>query len=153
MPVDIYIKREFKGINCRDSKIVKLVKAVCRRYKIKNILISIAVVDSRKIKILNLKFLRRKKNTDCLSFDLSLPKDKTKIFDIIVNGQLACKEAVKRGHSPQAELMLYITHGLLHNLGFDDHNTKDARKMHTLEDKILLQHGFGKIYDSNNIIF
>ena len=43
-----------------------------------------------------------------------------RIFDLIVNGELAAREAARRGHGAEAELALYITHGLLHNLGFND---------------------------------
>jgi rRNA maturation RNase YbeY len=70
-----------------------------------------------------------------------------KSFDIIVNAQKAVSEAKKRGHSPQAELALYITHGLLHNLGFDDLTAKKAKLMHRLEDEILQQQGFGRVYE------
>ena len=149
--VTVYIRREFKGINCPSQKIKKLVRAVCRRFNLKIVLVSIAVVDNKQIRKLNERFLRRKKNTDCLSFDLSQPKVFPKWFDIIVNGQLAKSEAAKRHHSAQAELALYITHGLLHNLGFDDHSISKAKIMHRLEDKILQQQGFGRVYESKNI--
>ena len=148
MSATVYIKREFKGIICPAKKINKVVKSICRRFKLKKVTVSVAIVDNKQIKKLNFRFLHRNKNTDCLSFNLSQPKVSPGLFDIIVNGQLAIKEALKRGHSPQAELMLYIIHGLLHNLGFDDHTKKAARKMHMLEDKILHQHGFGYVFES-----
>jgi len=66
---------------------------------------------------------------------------------LAVNGERAVSEAAKRGHSPQAEMALYVTHGLLHNLGLDDRLPKEAQKMHRLEDEILRQQGFGPVYD------
>jgi probable rRNA maturation factor len=148
--ITVYIKREFKGIVCPSQKIKKLVQSVCRRFNLKKVMVSIAVVDNKQIRKLNERFLNRKKNTDCLSFDLSQMGTSPKVFDIIVNGQLAKSQAAKRGHSAQAELMLYITHGLLHNLGFDDLSISDAKKMHRLEDEILQSHGFGQVYESKN---
>jgi probable rRNA maturation factor len=153
MPITVYIRREFKNINCPSQKVNKLIKAVCRRFHLKNVMVSIAVVDNNQIRKLNEKFLHRNKNTDCLTFDLSQSGVSPKLFDIIVNGQLAKSQAVKRGHSAQAELMLYLIHGLLHNLGFDDHSISQAKEMHRLEDEILQSQGFGQVYESKNIIW
>ena len=50
----------------------------------------------------------------------------------------------------EAELALYITHGLLHNLGFDDSTEMQAKKMHDTEDEILRQSGFGLVYNKSN---
>jgi probable rRNA maturation factor len=58
---------------------------------------------------------------------------------------MAAREANVRGHSGEAELALYITHGLLHNLGFDDSTKRQAAKMHRTEDEILQQFGYGHI--------
>jgi len=68
----------------------------------------------------------------------------------VVNAEKAVKEAKLRGHSAQAELALYITHALLHNLGFDDSTQVKAKKMHDTEDEILQQFGFGLIYNSGS---
>ena len=62
---------------------------------------------------------------------------------------MAVRQANQRGHSSEAELALYITHGLLHNLGFDDSTKKQARKMHETEDKILQEFGYGIVYNKS----
>ena len=69
----------------------------------------------------------------------------------MVNAELAARQADKRGHSTEEELALYITHGLLHQLGFDDLCPEDAEKMHDTEDAILQKLGFGIIYSRNKI--
>jgi probable rRNA maturation factor len=125
-------------------KFLKLIKSICKQFRVNNAIINIVIADNRQIRSFNKKFHHRDAVTDCLSFDLSRPADKNKLFDIIVNAQKAKSEAKKRKHSPQAELALYITHGLLHNLGFDDHSPKQAKLMHQMEDKILQEQGFGK---------
>jgi probable rRNA maturation factor len=61
---------------------------------------------------------------------------------------MAVKQANMRGHSSEAELALYITHGLLHNFGFDDSTQKQAEKMHNIEDQILQQLGYGPVYNT-----
>ena len=137
---------------CPMQKFKKLVRAVCARFGLEKARVGIAVVDNRYIRKLNEKFLHRKAATDCLAFDLSQAGDKQRLFEIIVNGQRAKSEAAKRGHSFEAELALYITHGLLHNLGFDDHRPGQARKMHRLEDEILQKQGYGQVYEKNKLV-
>jgi len=73
-----------------------------------------------------------------------------KLFELIVNGEMAVRQANLRGHSSKAELALYITHGLLHNFGFDDSIPSKARKMHDTEDEILQQLGYGLVYNTNS---
>ena len=130
-------------------KFLKLVKSICKRFRVNSAVINIVITDNRQIRSFNKKFHRRDAVTDCLSFDLSLPAEKHKLFDIIVNAQKAKSEAKKRGHSSQAELALYITHALLHNLGFNDNTAKKAKLMHQIEDEILQQQSFGKVYNSH----
>ena len=85
-----------------------------------------------------------------MSFDLSDDvSDSSKLFEIVVNGEIAVKQANLRGHTDEAELALYIAHGLLHNLGFDDSTPEKARKMHDIEDEILQQLGYGIVYNKS----
>ena len=103
---------------------------------------------------MNSRFLNRKATTDCLSFDLSDEEEESKVSDrklrvleLVINGEMAVKQANLRGHSSEAELALYITHSLLHNLGFNDSTQSQARKMHDTEDKILQEFGYGLVYN------
>jgi probable rRNA maturation factor len=145
--VIIHITREFENIICPQRKLIKLVRAICERFRLTNADIDIAIVGNRGIRKLNIEFLGHTNFTDCLSFDLSERKNSRRLFELVVNGEKAKSEAAKRGHCAQAELALYITHGLLHNLGFDDLLPKKANEMHRLEDEILQQQGFGLVYD------
>jgi len=150
----IRIIKNFKAINLSEHKIKKLVKALCERFEKhkpsnKRYEISIAIVNDNEIREFNKEFLDRKTTTDCLSFDLSDDKKGPKIFDMIVNGEMATRQADLRGHSSEAELTLYITHGLLHNLGFDDSTESQARKMHETEDEILQEFGYGSVYNKS----
>lgn len=147
----VEIAKEFRDIDVSVPKLKKLVKAICKRFGLAKATISIGIVDDTEIRKLNAEFLNRKSVTDCLSFDLSdEAENSSKIFDLIVNGEKAVRQAGQRGHSPQAELALYITHGILHNLGFNDSTQAKAEQMHNTEDEILQQQGFGIVYDSTN---
>ncbi len=150
----VQIANNFAGIDARSSKIKKLVEAVFNHLppgQSMKTVVSIAIVDDAQIRRLNSRFLNRKSTTDCLSFDLSDNQGprSPRLFELIVNGQMALRQARLRGHSSRAELALYITHGLLHNLGFDDSTETKAKKMHDTEDKILQQLGYGLVYNKN----
>ena len=150
----IALTKNFKGMDISTLKINKLAKAVCTRFardepEDTRYEISIAIVDDNKIRELNKQFLNSKAATDCLSFDLSDGEKGPKIFDLVVNGEMAVRQANQLGHSSEAELALYITHGLLHNLGFDDSTKNRARKMHDTEDEILQEFGYGLVYNKD----
>lgn len=158
--VAIQVTGNFETIDISPSKVEELVKTVCDRFAGPRKAqggyeVSIAIVDDAEITRLNTQFLNHKETTDCLSFDLSddeeqseIENRKSKIFDLIINGEMALRQAESRGHSSEAELALYITHGLLHNFGFDDSTPEKARKMHETEDEILQQMGYGFVYNN-----
>ncbi|MCH7557855.1 MAG: rRNA maturation RNase YbeY [Planctomycetes bacterium] len=151
----VQITKNFSSIDACLSRVKKLVETVCNRFNpcgSRGTVVSIAIVDDARIRKLNSRFLNRKSTTDCLSFDLSDSKGpkSPKLFELIVNGEMAVRQANMRGHSSEAELALYITHGLLHNFGFDDSTESQARKMHDTEDKILQQLGYGLVYNTNS---
>jgi len=166
--IAVQITKNFQNIDVSLSKIEKLVKAICNRFKLANATISIAIVDDTQMRKVNAQFTNHKSTTDCLSFDLSdepsreagsdhsparrasalSRQESGRTFELIVNGELALKQANLRGHSSEAELALYITHSLLHNLGFDDSTQNQAQKMHDTEDEILQQFGYGMVYNN-----
>jgi probable rRNA maturation factor len=131
------------------NAIETLVTAICERFGVQDATVSVGVVGDEDISELSARFLNRKHSTDCLSFDLSDHDGAPRVFDLIVNGQMAERQAIERGHSTQAELALYVAHGLLHQLGFDDATDEQARRMHAAEDEILQHLGYGFVYNSH----
>lgn len=127
------------------SRLKLLAKSVFRRFSVEKAQAGIAIVGDEEIASINKKFLDHDGPTDVISFDLTGQED-IRSFEIIVNADLAARQAIERKHSAQAELALYITHGMLHNLGFDDLNESDAKKMHEMEDTILTDTGYGSVY-------
>jgi probable rRNA maturation factor len=130
-------------------RLKKLVKTICARFSKRRVkyVISIALIDNTAIRRINKKFLKHNYATDCLSFNLS-DDENHKSFELLVNAEKAVKQAGLRGHSGEAELALYITHGLLHHFGFDDSTQTKAKRMHNTEDEILQQFGYGLVYNS-----
>jgi len=146
--ITVQIAKNFKNIDVSLPKLKELVRTICKRFKLLKVTVSIAIVDDAEIRKINKQFLNRKSTCDCLSFDLSDDKNR-KLFELVVNGEMAVRKARLRGHCSEAELALYITHGLLHNLGFNDSTRTQAKKMHQTEDEILKQFGYGLVYDKS----
>jgi probable rRNA maturation factor len=149
--IDVQIIKNFRYIDANLYRIKGLVEEICARFELTNAVISIAIVDDKQILQLNKRFLKRNCATDCLSFDLTdgYEPDSCRFFDLVISGETAVRQASLRGHSAEAELALYITHGLLHNLGFDDSTPEKAKKIHNTEDEILQHFGYGLVYNSN----
>jgi len=141
----VQVVKNFENIDVSLPELKKLVKTVCNRFGLPRVTVSIAIVNDAQIRKINKKFLNRNRTSDCLSFDLS--DSPHKLFELIVNGETAVREANLRSHSSKAELALYIIHGLLHNIGFDDSTKEKAKKMHDAEDEILQQLGYGFVYN------
>jgi probable rRNA maturation factor len=153
--ITVQIAKTFDGLDVDVPKLTKLVKSVCSRFRPSKATVSIAIVDDAEIRRVNKKFLSCDRSTDCLSFDLSDEKSRSKaskLFELVVNGEMALKEAKLRGHSGEAELALYVIHGLLHNLGFDDGTKAEAKKMHDTEDEILQELGYGLVYNKSKTV-
>ena len=149
--ITVEVNQHFAGAPADPSKLRTLVRAICKRLGVSRAVVSVGVVDDAEMRRLNAKFLHRRGNTDCLSFDLSdaTGPDGPRAFDLIVNGELAVREAARREHAAEAELALYVAHGLLHQLGFDDATAEQAARMHRMEDEILQNSGYGSVYDTD----
>jgi probable rRNA maturation factor len=135
-----------RGLEVDFDRLRKLVEQICRRFAVNKAAINVAIVGDETIKKVNTEFLDRPQPTDVISFDLSDDHTAEQSYDLMVNAEEAARQSAKRGHSTEAELALYITHGLLHNLGFDHAGQSQSRKMHNMEDEILQQAGFDIIY-------
>ncbi|MBN1457628.1 MAG: rRNA maturation RNase YbeY [Sedimentisphaerales bacterium] len=145
--ITVDITSQHNDLKADFEKFKDLVYSICLKFGLKKASVGIAVVDDVKITAVNSQFLKEQNTTDVISFNLS--DDDATTFELIVNADEAKRQAQKRSHSIEAELALYITHGMLHNLGFDDADRRQAEKMHKTEDDILQQAGFGIIYGCN----
>jgi len=110
--------------------------------------ISLAFVDNPTIQQLNVRFLKHDEPTDVLSFPLSEPGSARLAGEIVVGVEVAQAQAASRGHDVQAELALYVIHGLLHLCGYDDHEAEDAAIMRQRERHYLAKAGLPDIAGS-----
>jgi probable rRNA maturation factor len=99
--------------------------------------VDVAVVGAEEMAALNRRHLGREGATDALSFDLSESPASPLIAQLVVCADAAVREARGRGLPPQHELMLYVIHGLLHLMGYDDGDARSAARMHAREEELL----------------
>jgi probable rRNA maturation factor len=134
-----------------DCRVLRTVaETVMRRFRERRATISITLVNDELMQEIHKQFLQDASTTDVMSFDLTDEFERQRTFEVVVNAEMAARQAQQRGHSIEAELALYITHGLLHNLGFDDDTPQRSARMHDLEDAILTKLGFADIYFDSN---
>jgi len=136
MPI-VNISSEQTALRIPRKKINALVEFVARRQDAAIEEVDIAIVTARRIAALNRRWLQHAGSTDVLSFDLSSPGDRGVVAQIIVCADVAVRQAKARRIGPQRELMLYIVHGLLHVLGYDDTNPESAEKMYIRQEQLL----------------
>lgn len=97
--------------------------------------ISLYFVTEKEICKLHEQFFQDPTPTDCISF----PLDEKDLGEIFVCPSVAIQYAKKRKLDPYEETSLYIVHGLLHLLGFDDLEEKARRTMRKKE-KSCMRH-------------
>ncbi|MCX5714216.1 MAG: rRNA maturation RNase YbeY [Candidatus Omnitrophica bacterium] len=90
--------------------------------------ISVCFVNDKKIKELNRRYFKKSGPTDVISFDLSEDKNEI-VADIAVSTDTAIRQSKIYRTSYSHETLLYVIHGLLHLIGYDDHTQKDRLKM------------------------
>jgi probable rRNA maturation factor len=118
------------------KKITAMVEFLARSEAIELEEVDIAIVASRRMAALNRHYLQHAGATDVLSFDLSIPGGGL-VAQIIVCADVAVREARSRRIGPQRELMLYIVHGVLHVIGYDDTDPQAAEKMYARQEELL----------------
>ena len=128
-----------KKVRVRAGKIKKLIFEVLAGERVKQSgRINICFVDNSQIKKFNFKFLKIKSSTDVLAFNLSDKKEKNIILaDIMISAQEASNQARNYKTTPDYELSLYVVHGLLHILGFDDHMPRQIKLMRKKESQYV----------------
>ena len=119
--------------------------------------LSIVLTDNRHIRDLNRQYLGHDTLTDVISFpleDVDWPTSGNSGIngEIIASAELAQQQAQSSNGDPRAELMLYLVHGLLHLMGYDDRNPQAAKRMHQREDLLLEELGFGSVYAGRSLV-
>lgn len=104
--------------------------------------ISVSLVDDAAIQEVNARYLDHDWPTDVISFDYAGDSGSDAAAapsgEVIVSGETALRVSGERGDPDGgAELVLYVVHGVLHLMGYDDKQPEDAARMRAEQDRIM----------------
>jgi probable rRNA maturation factor len=108
--------------------------------------LSLAVVDDPTIHALNRRYLQHDYPTDVISFVLD-PGPPRLEGEVIVSADTAAAVSTRFGWKFEDELLLYVIHGTLHLVGYDDLTEAAQLQMRTAERRYLLRFGLVPRYD------
>ena len=121
---DYYLKKKF-------NKLLNKFKITSKVQEI-----SIFLTNSEKMRQLNLRFRKKNKPTDVLSFPINIVKKKVGYLgDIAISYEIVNKRSKKSNFNYEFDKMW--VHGYLHLLGYDHKKIREFEKMRKLEKKIL----------------
>ena len=123
--------------------IKKLIKSVFKNVyqDVLECRVSLVLIDKKEMASLNKEYLHHQGATDVISFlywnKNSLPGD---LFgEVIVCPEVAYEKHKTYHKSPQEELYVYIIHGLLHLMGYNDKIKVDRDKINIKQNLLLKQ--------------
>jgi len=142
--IKIEVANMQRQLKVNPSHIKRVVKSVLKSENMENAEVSVALVDNERMAEINARYRNTNSPTDVLAFPLekNLDGKGTLLADIIASCEMANERARELNISPQAELMFYIVHGLLHILGYDDATAKGRRAMNKLQRRLLREFGY-----------
>ncbi len=123
-------------------KLEAVVKAVLKSFGINDGELSITFATDEEIMRLNRHYRKRNAPTDVLSFAMQegrrIAKDSFVLGDIVISTGRAKEQAKVFSTSFKEEIELYIIHGILHLVGYDDENLSAEKKMRKKEKELML---------------
>ncbi|MBF0532679.1 MAG: rRNA maturation RNase YbeY [Candidatus Omnitrophica bacterium] len=145
----ITVENQQSQIRLDSRRVEKMIRVIFRREKIATARLNVIFVSRQKITALNRRFLRQNQATDVIAFDLtperlsyqrqSAPKGAIREVwgDIFISVDAAVRQSREFRTTVDYELKLYVAHGILHLLGYDDHAPGDIRLMRAKEAALM----------------
>lgn len=132
----IDITHEHPTAQFDESPLRSAVECVLRRAELREATISVAIVDDARIHQINREFLQHDYPTDVISFVLEAGEG-TLDGEIVVSADTAATVAARLDWPVEHELLLYVVHGMLHLVGYDDLEPAKQAEMRTQEREVL----------------
>lgn len=134
--ISVYNKQ--KNLKVSSPSVKEVVAAVLSFYNIACDEIAIHFISTHTICKLHKEFFDDSTTTDCISF----PYDPAGSEDCFLGEVFVCPATArdyveKKGKDVYEEVMLYVVHGLLHLLGYDDLEQNDRKKMKSQEKRVM----------------
>lgn len=134
----ITITNRQKKLRIDRKRMRAVIQAIMQDAGITNSQISVAIVDDPTIAKLHGEFLSDPEPTDVLSFLLERSPQVLE-GEVVVSADTAWACAPRFQCTAEDELLLYVIHGTLHLVGFDDTTPRQRAVMRTREQEYLSQ--------------
>lgn len=135
MKVEIINKQNLKRIN---------LKSLCEKLDKLGFLLNIAdkhisfyLCDNEFIKNLNKKYFKKNLPTDVISFPLKDDLEPDYLGEVVVSVETAVNVSKDLDIKWQKELFLYLVHGVLHLIGYDDMTKVKRLVMEKKQEELL----------------
>jgi rRNA maturation RNase YbeY len=108
--------------------------------------LNISFVNSRDMRYLNKKYFNKDRATDVISLgyrrDKGIAGARGRPYGLYIGDIIICPDTARRnadiyGKGLEYEVSLYIIHGILHLLGYQDTDTEKREKMRRTQESIL----------------
>ena len=102
--------------------------------------LNVGFIDDQYMTELHIKWLDEPGSTDVLSFPMDMPETEGEVVtlgDIMISPTFATAQALAAGHSPEHEISILATHGLLHIIGYDHADPEEEKIMFDLQEQIV----------------
>lgn len=111
--------------------------------------LTLRLVDEAESRELNSKYRGKDAPTNVLSFPAGLPPgvDIPLLGDVVICAPLVHREAAEQNKPVQAHWAHLVIHGVLHLLGYDHQEEREALEMEALEVDLLSSLGFPDPYE------
>lgn len=135
------------GVSVDETKLQRLARYVFEALHVHpDAELAIVLVDEAAIEQLHVQWMDEPGPTDVLSFpmdelrpgSIDKPTPPGLLGDVVICPQVAEQQALTAGHSTEQEILLLLTHGTLHLLGFDHAEPEDEAEMFGLQRDLLL---------------
>jgi probable rRNA maturation factor len=123
----------------------RVVRQIVRQAGVRKGNINLAVVNDVSIAALHERYLGDPSPTDVLSFVLESAPGYLE-GEVAASAETAARTAPEYGWPAAAELQLYLLHGVLHLVGYNDHTPRQKAAMRKKERHFLEQLGIKATY-------
>jgi probable rRNA maturation factor len=134
--IAIHITNRQKTLKLDRRRMRQVVGAIVSDAGISAATISIAIVDDAAIAKLHEQFLDDPEPTDVLSFVLERSEEFLE-GEVVASADTAKTCARQYNSTPENELLLYVIHGTLHLVGYDDTSPRLRAVMRKKEEEYL----------------
>ena len=125
-----------------EKDIENICKLTFKKLDVKNPIVSITIVDNKRIKEINRDYRNKDSETDVISFAFEEANDYTYpdmrfLGEIYISIEKDKSQSEEYCHSLKREICFLTVHGLLHLLGYDHIEESERLVMRKLEEEIL----------------